>query len=149
MVARTIDIAPGSTTKQHHRSSQFIWLAHPSLLKSVNSSSATSHPKSPPRVTITPHIRERGRRHTIGFLSAHTPRVEAIPSPAFKIVSIYPGETEFTRMPYRAHSAARQFFNVKMAALETLYATCGCGKLTLWAEMEAMNVMLACWVVGS
>jgi hypothetical protein len=56
----------------------------------------------------------------VGFRSAQIARHSAIPSPSFKIVSAYPGEIEFTLIPYLAHSAAKPFFNVKRAALLTL-----------------------------
>lgn len=55
-----------------------------------------------------------------GFLSAHIFRASAIPSPSFNIVSIYPGESELTLIPYLAHSAAKQLFNVNKALLLTL-----------------------------
>jgi hypothetical protein len=56
----------------------------------------------------------------IGFLSAQILRPSAIPSPSFRIVSMYPGEMELHLIPYLAHSAARQFFNVSKALLLTL-----------------------------
>ena len=49
-----------------------------------------------------------------------TARPSAMPSPSFNIVSIYPGEMEFTLIPYLAHSAAKQFFKVNNADLLTL-----------------------------
>ncbi len=41
----------------------------------------------------------------------------------------------------RAHSAAKDFVNMMTPALETLYATCGWGRLTMMPDIEAILTM--------
>ena len=56
-------------------------------------------------------------------------------------VPIYPGLILLTRTPRFAHSTARDLVSWTTAALEALYAHCGCGTFTMCADMEAVLMM--------
>ena len=57
-------------------------------------------------------------------------------------VPIYPGLMLFTRTPRFAHSIASDFVSWITPAFDALYAHCGCGTLTICADMEADGLIV-------
>ena len=53
-------------------------------------------------------------------------------------VPIYPGLMLLTLTPLLAHSTARDLVSWITPALDALYAHCGCGTLTMCADIDAV-----------
>src|SRR5881628_1201681 len=83
-------------------------------------------------------MRPCGMRATQSWCSAGSwSRIACVRS-----VRTYPGETELTRMPARAHSTASDLPRWTTAAFEALYDAAHCGTLTIDPDIDAMKTAL-------